>query len=211
MSGTEVLALMTQMATTISGDLPGYAPLTAGMMTTFGAVRDTLSDKLDAKEVTRAADLAATVDKDLALAAAVEQIRLIRDLLKANAVSEPKYAALNIPVASSNLPTTASVPVGVVDTRNRLQHIISFTDSSDPSNKRRPRGVVGCEIWVKIDGPPPGNESECTFLALDTATPYVAQFGPEHAGKTAHYLLRWQFKDGSYSPWSETISATITA
>jgi hypothetical protein len=71
--------------------------------------------------------------------------------------------------------------------------------------------VIGCEIWVKIDGPPPGDEKECTFLALDTATPYVAEYTPEQAGKTAHYLLRWQLRDGSRTAFGETVSATITA
>jgi hypothetical protein len=92
-----------------------------------------------------------------------------------------------------------------------LRHTINFTDAASPAIKRRPRGVIGCEIWVKIDGPPPGDEKDCTFLALDTATPYVAEYSPEQAGKTAHYLLRWQLRDGSRTAFGETVSATITA
>jgi hypothetical protein len=38
-----------------------------------------------------------------------------------------------------------------------------------------------------------------------------AEYLPEHAGKTAHYLLRWHFRDGSKSAFRETVSATITA
>jgi hypothetical protein len=210
MSGADTLALMNQMATTISGDLPSYSPLTAAMMMTFGAVRDELSDKLAAKDIAHAADLAATVDKDAALAAAVEQIRTIRDLLKAHGVSEPKYTALGIPAAGPSLPSTASVPVATVDTSKRLQQTINFADSASPNIKRRPRGTVGCEIWIKIDGPPPGSEKDCVFLALDTATPYVVTFDAADAGKTAHYMLRWQLADGSYTAFGETISATIT-
>ena len=30
-------------------------------------------------------------------------------------------------------------------------------------------------------------------------------------GETAHYMLRWRYKDGSAGPWSETVIATIGA
>ena len=32
-----------------------------------------------------------------------------------------------------------------------------------------------------------------------------------HGGKTAHYMLRWVKTSGEKGPWSETVSATITA
>lgn len=69
---------------------------------------------------------------------------------------------------------------------------------------------MGAEIWVKIDGSPPGDEKECTFLTLDAFTPYLAKYGPENAGKTAHYMLRWRMRDGAVSAWGETVSSTIT-
>ena len=70
---------------------------------------------------------------------------------------------------------------------------------------------VGCEIWVKVDGPPPTSEKDCTFLSLDTKSPYVADFEATEANKTAHYMLRWQLRDGSKGTFGETVSATITA
>jgi hypothetical protein len=63
---------------------------------------------------------------------------------------------------------------------------------------------------VKIDGPPPGDEKDCQFLALDRNTPYLMEYDASQAGKTAHYMLRWQLRDGSRSAWGETVSATIT-
>jgi hypothetical protein len=102
------------------------------------------------------------------------------------------------------------VPIATIDNSERLRQTINFADASAPNIKRRPKGVVGAEIYLKIDGPPPGNETECTFLALDTQTLHTAEFLPEHAGKTAWYLIRWLFKDGSKSAFAETVSATIT-
>jgi len=63
---------------------------------------------------------------------------------------------------------------------------------------------------VKIDGPPPADEKDVVFLTLDAFTPYVAEYGGDRAGKTAHYMLRWRMRDGSVGAWGETVSATIT-
>jgi hypothetical protein len=138
-------------------------------------------------------------------------IRDLRDKSKANNTSESAMADLGLPSGGGSAPPTATTPVADVDTRERMRHTINFMDMADPSNKRKPRGTVGCEIWVKIDGPPPGSEKDCTFLALDTQSPYVAEYAPTDANKTAHYMLRWQLRDGTKLGWGDTVSATITA
>jgi hypothetical protein len=210
LSDADFLAFLNAFIATLSGDLASYTGVTAAMMTQMGTLRDDDADTLLTHTQTQEAAKAATIAKNDARAAAEAFVRQIRDLIRANNVPADKYAALGIPSAPESAPSSATVPIATIDTRNRLQHTINFADASTPNIKRRPRGVVGCEIYVKIDGPPPGNESDCVFLALDTATPYVAEFSPADAGKTAHYLLRWLFTDGSRSAFAETISATIT-
>jgi hypothetical protein len=91
----------------------------------------------------------------------------------------------------------------------RLRHTIEFPDESTPTP--RPAGVMGAEIWVKIDGPPPVDPGELTFLAVDTRTPYVTEFDGADGGKTAHYMLRWINSRAETGPWSQTVSATIGA
>ncbi len=79
-------------------------------------------------------------------------------------------------------------------TRQRLQHTIHFADQSTPTSKARPAGVMGAEIWLKLaptGSPRPGDPDELTFLAVDTRTPYTADFDGADGGKTAHYVLRW--------------------
>jgi len=44
-------------------------------------------------------------------------------------------------------------------------HTNNFSDAAKPANKCRPKGTVGCEIGVKVDGAPPGDEKDCIFLA----------------------------------------------
>ncbi|NOT01326.1 MAG: hypothetical protein HOP29_11940 [Phycisphaerales bacterium] len=96
-------------------------------------------------------------------------------------------------------------------------------------------GVMGAEIWVKIGDPAPTDPNQCTFLALDSRTPYTAEYAGADGNKTAHYMLRWVSTRGDKGPpalddpsraklavaqrrvlagchgWSETASATIGA
>jgi hypothetical protein len=211
MPDSEFLAMYTSMIATISGDLASYPGLTAAMMTASGALRDDIEDKLGDHDTKQDASRAARIAKDDARALGEADVRKLRALMKANGVTDEKYTATGIPKPSlPTPPSNATVPVATVDTSERLRHTIHFAESAAPNIKRRPRDVVGVEIWRKLDGPPPTDESECTFVALDTATPYMVEYTGDAAGKTAHYMLRWQFRDGSRSAWGETVSATIT-
>ena len=103
-------------------------------------------------------------------------------------------------------------PVGMIDTAERLRHTIRFVDEATPTRKAKPSGVMGCEIWAAITTqgqPAPAEPSDYQFVALDTATPYLVEYEGSHAGKIAHYLLRWIKTSGEKGPWSETVSATI--
>lgn len=138
-------------------------------------------------------------------------LRTLRNVAKAAGASDAALAALGIPSGGGpNAPTIPTRPVGSVNTSQRLQHLISWRDSDSQDNKKKPRGVMGCEIWVKLEGTPPTDENECTFVTLDSATPYLAVYDGTDGGKMAHYLLRWRMRDGSTGPWSETVSATVT-
>ena len=90
-------------------------------------MRDNLGDKLDPHNIAQNAARAATIDKDSAVDDSVAEIRKIRDLIKANFVADPKYAALGIPAAAANVRATATVPVATVDTSERMRHTINFT------------------------------------------------------------------------------------
>src|SRR5690606_7685633 len=118
-------------------------------------------------------------------------IRSVRNVAKAHGTKEAQMAELGIPSSNNAAPSNATVPAAAVNTSERLRHTISWTDAAALDNKRKPRGVIGAEIWVKLDGPPPIDEKECTFLTLDAFTPYLAEYAGSDAGKMAHYLLRW--------------------
>jgi hypothetical protein len=102
-------------------------------------------------------------------------------------------------------------PVATIDTSQRLQHTISFGDETTPNSRAKPPGAQGCEIWVKVGGEAPVDPSELKYVATDTRTPYLAHYEGADGGKIAYYMLRWISTRGETGPWSQTVSATITA
>jgi hypothetical protein len=101
-------------------------------------------------------------------------------------------------------------PVATIDTSQRLRHMINFSDETTPTRRAKPEGVIGCQIWVKVGEAAPIDPSELRFLAMDTATPYMASYDGADGGKVAHYMLRWVNRKGETGPWSQTVSATIS-
>ncbi|MBX3294187.1 MAG: hypothetical protein KF762_00505 [Acidobacteria bacterium] len=189
---------------------PGKYQSSAGVVAQLTAERNTFETDLTAHVAAQAAAKSATATKEASRDVLEAAIRSIRNIAKAGGTSQADMDALGIPSSSGAAPSNATVPAGAIDTSERLRHTISWTDAASLDNKRKPRGTMGCEIWLKLDGPPPVDEKECTFLTLDSKTPYLAEYSGTDAGKMAHYLLRWRMNDGSVSAWGETVSATIT-
>lgn len=169
---------------------------------------------------TAAADAArgAKQDKDIAREQLEDTVRvLVRQLQASPMVDDGERAAMGITVKDAIRTMAAAAatrPVGMADTSQRLRHEISFFDEATPTRRAKPEGASGCEIWVKLNGPgepAPADPKEFSFVALDTASPYVLDFDGADASKTAHYILRWVLKGGAKGPWSETVSATIVA
>jgi len=119
--------------------------------------------------------------------------RLTQRLQTSSAVDDSERAALGITVPD-RIPTPVgaptSKPVLSADTSQRLRITIGFADEGTPTSKAKPPGVLGCEIWVKLGGPPPTDLTECQFLTLDTRTPYTANFDGNEANQTAHFIGR---------------------
>jgi len=182
------------------------------------AARDDFDAKMtahiSAKQAARAARQA-KADSRKAYEAAIRT--LVRKLQILPAVSDAEREAMGITVRDTTLTRPSGSidtrPVGAVDTSQRLRHVIRFNDEATPTRRAKPAGVMGCEIWVKVaaQNEPPSGPSELSFVGLDTATPYMVEYAGEDGGKTAHYMLRWVRSDGEKGPWSETVSATITA
>jgi len=187
--------------------------LVAADMTAITAGTTAWSTAYSTHVTAQAAAVSAREAKDGARRTYEQALRVLIARLQASpTVTDARRAAMNITVRSkdrtpSSAPTTR--PVVSVDTSQRLRHVIQFMDEATPTKRARPAGVMGVEVWVKLGDAPPADAAECQFLALDSATPYLAEYPGAQAGKKAHYLLRWASTRGEKGPWSEVTSATI--
>lgn len=209
MSDTELLALAQHVFNLIDAS-PGDYGQTAAFATELGNLVNTFDGSIAQQVAQQASAKSATTFKNNTRTQVEAKLADVRTVAKAAKIAPSAYDQMGLPSGGSKAPPNATVPVASVDTSVRLRHEISWTDSADLGNKKKPRGAMGAEIWVKIDGPPPGDEKDCVFLTLDAFTPYLAEYEPSDAGKMAHYMLRWRMRDGSVGGWGETESATIT-
>jgi hypothetical protein len=206
---SELLDIAQNAANALNSDPASYGTTAAAVLELQNMI-STLSDSIADNVAKKAAAKAAASAKRAARAEVSKVLRSLRNIAKAGGTSKAKMAELGIPAMNSRAPSNATVPAGSVNTSERLRHTIHWVDAGSPDTKRKPRGVMGCEIWVKLDGPPPGNEKDCHFLTLDASTPFLVEHAASDAGKMAHYMLRWRLQNGSVSGWGDTISATIT-
>jgi len=199
-SDAELIIIATQCREVLNNDPGDYPGVTAPMILDLGTFLGTFQGGVTLNASNQAAASASIQQKDVARVPLEAQISTIRNIAKANHTTEAAMAALGIPQGSSPAPANATRPIGRVDTGQRLQHTISWTDEATPDNKKKPRGTMGAEIYCKLDGPPPTDPSECTFVAIDSATPYLITYAGGDAGKMAHYMLRWRMSDGHHRP-----------
>jgi hypothetical protein len=187
--------------------------LTAADLAPLTAAQTTWQNAFSANITAQAAATGARQGKDTARDSFESLTRaFVRRVHAIPNITDAARASMNITVtrerAVASAPTTR--PVVNVNTDQRLRHTINFVDESTPTSKAKPDGVTGCEIWNKVGDAPTG-PSQLTYLGTDTRTPYVAEFDESDGGKTAHYMLRWINTKGETGPWSQTVSATITA
>ena len=178
---------------------------------TFSAAWEAAYDAHVAEQATASS---ITQQKDAARKDLKKYARELTNLMQSSsATTNEQKAALQITIPKTTKtpsPVPATRPVGIVDNSNRLEHKIKFFDEETPNSIKKPEGVRACEIWHKIDGPPPVDESEVTYVASDTRTPYIVHYDGADAGKMAHYMLRWINTRNEHGPWSETVSVTIS-
>jgi hypothetical protein len=160
-----------------------------------------------------ASALAAKTVKDQRRAELTAEIQLRSNEIQVNsATTDTDRAGLGITIRDTQ-PTPVGPPVSSpvlqVDTSQRLQITVSFADEGTPTNKAKPAGVMGCEIWMKLDGAAPTDLDDCVFVTLDTRTPHLVTFDGADAGKPVHFIGRWVSTRGDKGPISETVSTTV--
>ena len=135
-------------------------------------------------------------------------------------MTDPARANLGIALRRVGGPparTPTTCPVVIVEGAGRLTHVLRFLDEATPTSRARPRGVIGAEVWVTVEGAGAGagavgaEGGAPRFVALATSAPARVTFDAREGGKTAAYILRWVSTTGERGPWSRVVQGTIAA
>jgi len=213
-AGPQFTTWLQQLLKAITPD-PTHFGLVAADVATLQALHDTwtksYNSHVDAQK--HAVEMTEAKDKDQALAEAgarsvVQKVNAfpgvdnaMRALLGVSAHAETR--------GSAGKPTTQ--PIAHLVDLHGLRQEARWVDKETPLSRKKPEGVQACEIFLKIGGDPPIDETTCKRVARDTATPYVFEFETADIGKTAYWLFRWVNGKDEPGPFGPLVSATITA
>lgn len=185
-------------------EVASVSTLQANLVTANQALADAEADY-------RAKLVAADTADEEATAAARSRVR---QLQADPNVEDSVRAELGIPVRDTTPTAPApltSRPVATIDFSQRGLHNIDYRNNDTPDSRARPDNATGCEIRRHIGTAPPAGTDDFIYLETDRSSPFTVHYTDEHAGKIASYILRWINANGDKGPWSETVSATITA
>jgi len=139
--------------------------------------------------------------------------KVMHDYIVGNeSVSEQDKTAMGIHARSRtrSLPSEPStVPVLLVDNRFVSAHRFRFHDSATPHSRKRPDSAAYCEIWYRIDGPPPSDPSETKSRVSVTRSGQNITYDNAYKGKYVYYYARWVNRKGELGPWSDMVGALV--
>lgn len=109
----------------------------------------------------------------------------------------------------SPIPLPTTVPVLSLIAAGVQSHTLRYTDSVLVNPRGKPPGVIGLQLFCKVDVASPAGPDATTFKQLGTRMPVTALFDAADKGKTAYYYARWYTAKGLLGPWSDLFSATV--
>lgn len=100
----------------------------------------------------------------------------------------------------------ATAPMLLIINGARLRHRLKFWEEGSARMRRKPKGVIGAEVWRKIVGV----DENLRLIGLATRSPHLIEYDSEDVGKQVEYEIAWITRRGERSELSQTRSATIT-
>jgi hypothetical protein len=174
----------------------------------------TFKEKLDLADAPETRTKAAVQTKNDARKALAGRLRqTIAEYLTHNhLLTDADRDNLGLPIHDTKptpSPIPTDMPVGEVDTSTHQQHRV-LVKAGTLTGKTKPPKVHGFEVWRKVGGEPPADDSEYTYVCLSTRSLLVIDYPLTDVGKTVYYRFRWMNTRNQPGPWCEGyVSAVI--
>lgn len=175
--------------------------------TTFSSALTTSTDPATRTPVSVAAKDTARVNAEAIarpIAVSISRNQGISDAFKA-------AAGVTIAIISpSPVPAPVTAPSIILQSAVVGLLNLAFRDSTSPTVRAKPVGVVSCEVWASVGTVASTDPSQCRFMGLFTKTPLQLPTGVE-GGKVVTVFSRWSNRSGpggvaSVGPWSARLT-----
>ena len=101
--------------------------------------------------------------------------------------------------------------LNLVTTKLRRHVVEASKTALEGGGLDKPAGVRGVQIWRKIGGDVPVDETELEFVSEFTRTRVKLDYPMSQGSQVVHYQARWVSTRGETGPWGEQVSATVVA
>lgn len=197
---------------------PGRFGRTAAEAAAVQQLVDAFAAALPAVAVRQTRTVGAVVAKEVARKPMVAALRRVAQRIRRDAgVSAADKRTLGlaaVDTSRSRIPVPATAPQVIVAVAAPNVHVVRYSDSSNPTRRAKPPGVVGMQLFVTFsdsprDASPPLAPEEAAFRAFVTRQKKMIAYSPAQRGRVAHYFARWQNRRGEAGPWSAVTSLGV--
>lgn len=113
------------------------------------------------------------------------------------------------------VPAPATAPSIVLRSQVPGVAELQIRDSTTPTTKAKPAGVIGCELHVEVGAVAGTDPADATLVKTSTKTPNTLAFTAPQAGQVATVWGRWVTRSGpdgvaQVGPWSVATSFVIS-
>jgi hypothetical protein len=117
-------------------------------------------------------------------------------------------------ITPTPIPAPATAPALILVLAQVGLHELQYRDSLSPLVKRKPFGVIGCQIWRAVGTVAATDPAQAVYYATATKTPFLSQFTGSEAGKHCTYFGRWANRSGpsgiaDVGPWSVPMTVIV--
>jgi len=93
---------------------------------------------------------------------------------------------------------------------------MQYRDATTPTQKGKPFGVVGAEVWINIGTAFATDPSQCSYYGLMSKTPFALAYDTGDSGKKITIFARWATKGclasggaAQTGPWSDPVQLNL--
>lgn len=110
-------------------------------------------------------------------------------------------------------PPTTTVTLSLVSGAH-LTHQLGYKDTSTPTAKAKPPGVIALQLFRAVGLTPATDPSQAVYYDVWTKSPNISTFQSADVGKVCSYFARWATRGGpggsaQYGPWSAAFNVQI--